>query len=52
VQAIRQAHETGWPPIHFISGSYANKDRPIKDGYMAEFRDTQFIVLSDLLRGS
>jgi ABC-type branched-subunit amino acid transport system substrate-binding protein len=26
--------------------------RPIKDGYMVEFRDTQFIVLSDLLRGS
>jgi ABC-type branched-subunit amino acid transport system substrate-binding protein len=26
--------------------------RPIKDGYMVEFRDNQFNVISDLLRGS
>jgi hypothetical protein len=26
--------------------------RPIKDGYMVEFRDNQFVVISDLLRGS
>jgi ABC-type branched-subunit amino acid transport system substrate-binding protein len=26
--------------------------RPIKDGYMVEFRDNQFVVISELLRGS
>jgi hypothetical protein len=26
--------------------------RPIKDGYMVEFRDNQFNVISELLRGS
>ena len=26
-------------------------DRPIKDGYMVEFRDNQFSVISELLRG-
>jgi hypothetical protein len=26
--------------------------RPIKDGYMVEFRDTQLTVISDLLHGS
>ena len=26
--------------------------RPIKDGYMVEFRDNQFNVVSELLRGS
>ena len=26
--------------------------RPIKDGYMVEFRDGQFNVISELLRGS
>jgi len=26
--------------------------RPIKDGYMVEFRDGQFVVISELLRGS
>ena len=26
--------------------------RPIKDGYMVEFRDGQFAVISELLRGS
>ena len=26
--------------------------RPIKDGYMVEFRDSQFNVISELLRGS
>ena len=26
--------------------------RPIKDGYMVEFRDDQFNVISELLRGS
>jgi hypothetical protein len=25
--------------------------RPIKDGYMVEFRDSQLVVISDLLRG-
>ena len=25
--------------------------RPIKDGYMVEFRDNQFVVVSELLRG-
>ena len=26
--------------------------RPIKDGYMLEFRDNQVVVISELLRGS
>ena len=26
--------------------------RPIKDGYMVEFRDNQLVVISELLRGS
>ena len=26
--------------------------RPIKDGYMVEFRDGQFVVVSDLLHGT
>jgi hypothetical protein len=26
--------------------------RPIKDGYMVEFRDSQFVVVSDILHGS
>lgn len=25
--------------------------RPIKDGYVVEFRDNQFVVISELLRG-
>jgi hypothetical protein len=49
--SLRIAGAAGAAPRHHLNTS-ATDYRPIKDGYMVEFRDGRFVVVSELLHGN